>query len=83
MSINHLLKTPVEIYGNEEKVISTTASVQQGIIFLKDVDVRQLDIIKVIPTKQEFEVIDHPHKQIDPNTNRILYIEAKVRKSSG
>lgn len=81
MSINHLLRTPVEIYRDEKKILKTKAGVQKGIIYFKDADVKQLDIIKVIPTKEEFEVISHPHKQIHPITNKILYIEAKVRRS--
>ncbi len=81
MSIKTLLRTPVEIYRDEKKIIRTKAGVQESIIYFNDVDVRQLDIIKVIPTKDEFEVINHPHKQIHPRTNKILYIKAKVRRS--
>jgi hypothetical protein len=81
MSIDHLLATPVEIYRDGKKILETKAQVQEGTIYFKDVDVRQLDIIKVIPTKEEFEVISHPYRQLHPITNTIVYIEAKVRKS--
>jgi hypothetical protein len=81
MSIGHLLKTPVEIYRDGEKLLKTEANIQKGRIYLKDVDVRRLDIIRVIPTSEEFEVIDHPYKQLHQGTNKVLYIEAKVRRS--
>lgn len=81
MSIKTLLRTPVEIYRDDKKILRTKAGVQEGIIYFQNIDVRQLDIIKVVPTKEEFEVINHPHKQLHPRTNKILYIKAKVRKS--
>ena len=81
MSIDHLLTTPVEIYRDGKKILETKAQVQEGTIFFKNADVKQLDIIKVISTQDEFEVVNHPYKQIHPRTNEVLYIEAKVRKS--
>jgi len=81
MSIENACKTPVEIYRDGKKIINTKALVQEGEIFFTDAKVNELDIIKVIPTKEEFEVISRPHIQIHPRTNQILYIKAKVRRS--
>ena len=81
MSINNLLRTLVEICRDEEKPRRTKAKVQKDkIYFKKDVDVRRLDIIKVIKTKEEFEVINPPYKQINLRTSKVIFIEAKVKR---
>lgn len=85
MSIKHLCNTPVEIYRDGKKILSTKALIQEGIIFFGDAkvnrEIKELDIVKVIPIKEEFEIISRPHIQIHPRTNQIVYIEAKVRRS--
>lgn len=48
--IKSYLTTPVEIYRNGTKVLNTIASLHEEQIFLDDVDVRESDIVKVIPT---------------------------------
>jgi hypothetical protein len=77
--IKSYLTTPVEIYRDGKKVLDTKASVQKGQIFFDDVDVKELDIVKVIPTKDEFRIVDL-HKQLHPFSNELIYVEAKVEK---
>ena len=81
MSIKNACRTPVEIYREGKKILNAKALVQEGEIYFADTKINELDIIKVIPTKEEFEVISRPHTEIHPRTNQILYIKAKVRRS--
>ena len=78
--IRNYLKTPVEIYGNGAKVLNTIASVHEEIVFLDNVDVKELDIVKVIPTKKKFRIAAM-HKQLDTSESYVIYIKAKVDPS--
>ncbi|MGB2763815.1 MAG: hypothetical protein HQ555_07260 [Candidatus Aminicenantes bacterium] len=81
MSIKNECRTPVEIYRDGKKILNTKALVQEGKIYFADTKINELDIIKVILTKEEFEVISRPHKEIHPRTKQILYIKAEVKRS--
>ena len=73
------LVTPVEIYRDGTKILDTKANVQKGQILFDDVDVKELDIVKVIPTKKEFRIVDL-HKQLRAFGNKVEFVEAKVEK---
>ena len=79
MMIRNYLKTPVEIYRDGTKVLNTKASVHEELIYLGDVDVKELDIVKVIPTKEELRIAAM-HKQLDTSESYVIYIKAKVEK---
>jgi hypothetical protein len=79
MMIRNYLKTPVEIYRHVTKVLNTIASVHEEMIFFDDVDVKESDIVKVIPTKEELRIAAM-HKQLDTSESYIIYIKAKVEK---
>ncbi len=77
--IKSYLTTPVEIYREGTKILSVKASVQEEQIYFDNVDVKELDIVKVIPTNEEFRIVKL-HKQLRPFGNEIVYIKAEVEK---
>ena len=77
--IRSYLTTPVEIYRDGKKILNTKASIQEGKIYFDDVNVKELDTVRVIPTNEEFRIVSL-FKQLRPFGNEIVYIKAKVEK---
>ena len=75
--ITAYLNTKVEIIRDGSKILDTKANVQEGQIYLGNVDIRELDIIRVTVAGIEYQVTS-VHTQLDGN--RIIYKKVKYNK---
>ena len=75
--INAYLNTKIEIVRDGSKILDTKANVQEGQIYLGNVDIRELDIIRITAARIEYQVTS-VYTQLEGN--RILYKEVKYNK---
>ena len=75
MSVKHMLKTRVEVFRDNKRVLQTKANVQEGKIYFGDVDIKVLDTVKVPGLKTSYKIFNiYPQLK----GNKVLYKKATV-----
>jgi hypothetical protein len=72
--------TKVEIYRDGKKILDAAALIQEEGIYFDDVDIKELDIIKVSSVGIEYR-IENIYTQLQGN--KVIYKKAKAKKVAG
>jgi hypothetical protein len=75
--INAYFNTKIEVIRDGNKIFETKANVQEGNILFGDVDIRELDIIRVVSVGIEYQ-ISSVYTQLQGN--HVLYKRATYSK---